>query len=70
MVSKKIFNKAHDRNRLKRRVREAFAKALVSSRGALIVAFPKRSALEIPFACLQEEVSICLENGVSRNLTN
>lgn len=63
VVSKKIFLRANKRNLLKRRVREAFAQEIIAKHGILIVVFPRKSASEMPFAALQEEVRTCLEKA-------
>ena len=61
VVSKKVYAKANKRNYLKRRVREAFASEITQKHGILIVAFPRKSADEISFQDLQQEVRTCLE---------
>lgn len=65
VVSKKISNKAVTRNRIKRRVREAFVPYLDRIQGVSIVAFPKKSAEEADFTLIQAQVRECLENLLS-----
>lgn len=65
VVSKKISPLATVRNRIKRRVREAFEAAISSKNGLLVVVFPQKSALDASFDKLQEEAKKCLENQPS-----
>jgi len=61
VVSKKVSPQAVVRNKIKRRVREAFDNQIGSACGRLIVVFPNRLSLEAPFDKLQEEAKKCLE---------
>lgn len=70
VVGRKISTLAVIRNSIKRRVREAFADELSKRQSIQLVVFPSKTALEVPFENLKEEARKCLENGVSRNLTN
>ena len=63
VVSKKIASHAVDRNRIKRRVREAFEAEIARKRSVSLVVFPKLSAQTAKFEDLQKEASVCLETG-------
>ena len=63
VVSKKVASRAVDRNRIKRRVREAFDGLIASKRSVSVVVFPKASAQKANFEDLQREASVCLETG-------
>lgn len=57
VVSKKILPKAHDRNRLKRRVREALSIAIAESPPVIgILVFPRSEALTVPLAKLASDI--------------
>lgn len=57
VVSKKILPKAHDRNRLKRRVREALSIAVAeSSHVAGVLVFPRSEALTVPLTKLASDL--------------
>lgn len=62
VVGKKISNLATERNKLKRKVREAFDSEIRSKSGILMIVFPSKAALTLPFDKLQEEARECLKN--------
>ena len=65
VVGKKISKKAVTRNKIKRRVREAFMPYLDGKRGASIVVFPRQQALDANFETLRSEAKQCLEKSQS-----
>lgn len=62
VVGKKISTSAVIRNRIKRRVREAFAPYVENRRGVALVVFPTKQAAETDFIKLNSEAKECLEN--------
>lgn len=62
VVSKKISNSAVIRNKIKRRVREAFVPYVENKKGVSLVIFPKKQAIEAEFVKLNNEAKECLEN--------
>jgi len=57
VVSKKVSPKAVERNRLKRRCREAFRPLLRDLPPVAFIIYPKRVALDVPFAELSREMA-------------
>ena len=60
-IGKKISKKAVVRNKIKRRVREAFMPYLEKKRGSSVVIFPRMQAIDADFETLKKEAQTCLE---------
>jgi len=65
VVGKKISGSAVVRNKLKRRVREAFFGEIANRQGLMIVVFPTKAAIDAKFLTLQTEAKLCLEKAPS-----
>lgn len=63
VVSKKILSKAHDRNRLKRRLYAALDEALSNSKMPGVVVYPRKEALTEKHTVLIEELKKALESS-------
>jgi len=61
VVGKKVSKKAVIRNKIKRRVREAFMPYLEARRGVSLVIFPRMQSIDASFETLKNEAKICLE---------
>ena len=61
VVSKKISPRATERNTLKRRCREIFRPLLSHKQSMIIIVYPKKSALKVPYAELSREAGRLLD---------
>ena len=62
VVSKKVARHAVDRNRIKRRIREAFRRVDAVPPYATLVVYPRISVLTIPFDELLDDIQTCLKS--------
>lgn len=60
VVSKKVLRKAHDRNRLKRRIYNALKVATGGDTQQGIIVFPRKEALTLPFKTLTDDLIAAL----------
>lgn len=61
VVTKKVLPRAVDRNKVKRRVREALQERITDKRGASLVLFTTRNALNANYNLIRKEIEECLE---------
>ena len=62
VVSKKVARHAVDRNKIKRRIREAFRQVDVVPYQYTLIVYPRISVLSVPFAELVEDIQTCLKS--------